>query len=104
MLDAKSLIYNHPNNKHLLKTLKKDYPIAAQLLGTDPCVMLDAAEKLLSFIEISFLDINSACPVKKIIKTWKLLRITKYLLTMQVKLNCRTLDEATAKLIEGGLK
>jgi tRNA-dihydrouridine synthase B len=68
MLDAKATVYNHPASRRCLKTLKKDFPIAAQLLGGDPCVMLDAAEKLTTLVEISFLDINSACPAKKIIK------------------------------------
>jgi nifR3 family TIM-barrel protein len=68
MLDAKATVYNHPASRRCLKTLKKDFPIAAQLVGGDPCVMLDAAEKLTTLVEISFLDINSACPAKKIIK------------------------------------
>lgn len=68
MLDAKATVYNHPASRRCLKTLMKDFPIAAQLVGGDPCVMLDAAEKLTTLVEISFLDINSACPAKKIIK------------------------------------
>ena len=68
MLDAKATVYNHPASRRCLKTLKKDFPIAAQLVGGDPCVMLDAAEKLATLVDISFLDINSACPAKKIIK------------------------------------
>ena len=68
MIDAKSLVYKHPKTKLLLKTIEKDSPLAAQLVGADPSVMLDAAEKILSFVDISFLDINSACPAKKIIK------------------------------------
>jgi tRNA-dihydrouridine synthase B len=68
MLDSKATLHGHAKNRRLLKTLKKDSPIAAQLLGADPCLMLDAAEKLLSLVEISFLDVNSACPAKKIVK------------------------------------
>lgn len=68
MLDSKATLYSHPKNRRLLKTLGKDSPIAAQLVGADPSVMLDAAEKLLSLVEVSFLDVNSACPVKKIVK------------------------------------
>jgi nifR3 family TIM-barrel protein len=68
MIDAKATVYNNPASRRSLKTLKKDSPIAAQLLGGDPCVMLDAAEKLTTLVDISFLDINSACPAKKIIK------------------------------------
>jgi len=68
MIDAKATVYNNQASSRSLKTLKKDSPIAAQLLGGDPCVMLDAAEKLTTLVDISFLDINSACPAKKIIK------------------------------------
>ena len=68
MLDSKATLYGHPKNRRLLKTLGKDSPIAAQLVGADPSVMLDAAEKLLSLVEVSFLDVNSACPAKKIVK------------------------------------
>ncbi|MBL7155629.1 MAG: tRNA dihydrouridine synthase DusB [Candidatus Omnitrophica bacterium] len=68
MLDSRALLYEHPRNRRLLKTLKDDSPIAAQLVGVDPAVMLDAAQKLITLVDISFLDINSACPAKKIIK------------------------------------
>ena len=68
MLDANATVYNNPANRRYLKTIEKDVPIAAQLLGSDPCVMLDAAEKLIALTGISFLDINSACPAKKIIR------------------------------------
>lgn len=68
MLDAKATLYEHPKNRRMLKTLKEDSPIAAQLVGGDPYVMLEAAQKLLSIVKISFLDVNSACPAKKIIK------------------------------------
>ncbi len=68
MIDANSLIRNHPKTLRMLKIHRKDTPIAAQLLGGDPCLMCDAAYKLLSHISVPFIDINSACPVKKIIK------------------------------------
>ncbi len=68
MLDSRATVYGHPKNRRLLKTLGKDSPIAAQLVGADPSIMLDAAEKLLSLVEVSFLDVNSACPAKKIVK------------------------------------
>ena len=51
-----------------MKTENKDSPIAGQLLGSDPVMMLDAAQKVLDTVKLSFLDINCACPVKKVIK------------------------------------
>ena len=68
MIDSNAMLYNYPKNSCLLKTHKKDSPIAAQLVGSDPYVIFDAAEKLQALVDISFLDINSGCPAKKIIK------------------------------------
>lgn len=68
MLHSNSVIYRHPKNKRLLNTLKKDRPVAAQLLGAEPFVMLEAAQRLADLLDIAFIDINSACPAKKVIK------------------------------------
>jgi nifR3 family TIM-barrel protein len=68
MLDANSLIHNRIKSLNLLKSCKEDTPIAGQLLGADPQVMLEAANIFLSLTKITFLDINCACPVKKVIK------------------------------------
>ncbi len=69
MIDANALIRSHKKTVgSILKTMKKDLPIAGQLLGADPSLMLDAAQKFATIADIQFLDINSACPVKKVIK------------------------------------
>ena len=68
MVDANSLTRKNPGSSRLLETHKDDEPIAAQLLGQDPIVMLDAAQRLLEIVKTPFLDINCACPVKKVIK------------------------------------
>jgi len=68
MLDARALLYRKDNDIKMLKTTKLDKPIAAQLLGADPDTMQDAALKLISLVDVSFLDINCACPAKKVIK------------------------------------
>lgn len=104
MLDAKSITYNHPKSKFLLKTIEKDSPLAAQLVGADPFVMLDAAEKLLSFVDISFLDINSACPAKKIIRKGAgaaLLKNTAMLGKIIKKLSSKLQIPVTVKLRTG---
>ena len=70
MIDANSL--NHGTRSKslsLLKTLPQDLPIAAQLVGRDPETMLSAARIIFrESPQISFLDINAACPAKKMIK------------------------------------
>jgi nifR3 family TIM-barrel protein len=68
MLDAKAMTHNKPKNVRMITTVGKDKPLAAQLLGAEPDVMFEAASKLLDSVDISFLDINSACPAKKVIK------------------------------------
>lgn len=68
MLHSNSIIYEAPKIKDILRTIEKDRPIAAQLLGKDPSLMLEAAQKIISHVPVSFIDINSACPAKKIIR------------------------------------
>jgi nifR3 family TIM-barrel protein len=68
MVDCNSLLYGRPRALGMLKTHERDIPIAAQLLGSHPPQMLDAAQKLLGLVKLSFLDINSACPAKKVIR------------------------------------
>jgi len=69
MVDASSLIMKNPKTFQILKTNLKDKPIAAQIIGSDPFQILDAAYILIDTVpDIVFLDINSACPVKKILK------------------------------------
>ena len=68
MVDSNSLIYDRHKTYGNLKTDKSDLPIAAQLLGSDPSGMLEAAQRLLKLVNVSFLDLNCACPAKKVIK------------------------------------
>ncbi|MFH1683275.1 MAG: tRNA dihydrouridine synthase DusB [Candidatus Margulisiibacteriota bacterium] len=66
MVDSNSLVYGQGTNKDILMTHPDDQPIAAQILGSDPDVMLEAAKILLARINPVFLDVNAACPAKKI--------------------------------------
>jgi len=68
MLDANSLTHNRRQSFDMLKTAKEDSPIAAQILGAEPSIVLDAAQKVLDRVKLSFIDLNCACPVKKVIK------------------------------------
>lgn len=68
MIDANSLTHRRRESLSIIKTVSKDSPIAAQLLGSDHELLLDASLILLKYIETPFLDINSACPAKKVIK------------------------------------
>lgn len=70
MSDSNALVHN--NNPHktlqMLKYHRKDKPIAAQILGGDPDRTLKASEILLSGCKPEFLDLNAACPARKVIK------------------------------------
>lgn len=68
MLDANSLKNDRAKNYEMMKSPSRDKPVAAQILGTDPAMMLDAAKKIIDNTGISFLDINFACPAKKVVK------------------------------------
>ncbi|MFH1347752.1 MAG: tRNA dihydrouridine synthase DusB [Candidatus Margulisiibacteriota bacterium] len=66
MVDSNSLVHGQGTNKDILMTHPDDQPIAAQILGSDPEVTLAAAKILLSRINPVFLDVNAACPAKKV--------------------------------------
>jgi len=68
MADSNSIIHSRPDVPGLFRTAENDAPIAAQILGSDPDKMLDAALKIMAGISFEFLDINAACPAKKVIK------------------------------------
>ena len=68
MVDANALTRAPGKNKDIFKTTPDDKPIAAQILCTEPEVTLAAAEKLLELTDPEFIDINAACPAKKVIK------------------------------------
>lgn len=68
MIDAHSLVRPNPRRFEIVDTTADDVPIGAQLLGSDPAIMLEAARILLDHVTIECLDINSACPVRKVMK------------------------------------
>lgn len=67
MIDACSLSRNNKRTQEVevLRTQKQDRPLGVQLLGDDPQSMLSAIEKLRGY-PFDILDINAACPQKKI--------------------------------------
>ena len=68
MLDSHCVVRKRRGSFDILRSHEDDAPIAAQLLGSDPGMMCDAAVQILDHTKIKFLDINSACPVRKAIK------------------------------------
>ena len=68
MVDAHSVTHHRQKTLAMLKTLEADQPVAVQLLGNDPQILLSAARTILERTDTPFLDINAACPAKKVIK------------------------------------
>jgi nifR3 family TIM-barrel protein len=68
MVDANALLYTSSKNKDILMTHPKDRPIAAQILGGDPETVVNAARIMLDKIDPVFLDLNAACPARKLQK------------------------------------
>jgi tRNA-dihydrouridine synthase B len=68
MIDANSMVNRKDTDIDIVKTVKTDSPLAGQLVGATPELMLKAAKRLLKLVDIKFLDVNAACPVKKMMK------------------------------------
>ena len=66
MVSAKGLYYHNKNNDIILKKAPGEYPVAVQLLGSDPMIMASMAQKIQSDYDI--IDINMGCPVNKIVQ------------------------------------
>ena len=94
MVDCNSITYGQKRRvRSILRTNKDDLPIAAQLLGRDPDRMLEGAKEMIAMARISFLDINAACPAKKVIKK----RAGAYLLKDEAEL-CKIVRRLSAGL------
>lgn len=66
MVSAKAVLYNNKNTEELLKTDKKESPIAVQLFGSEPQIMADIA-KSLAERDFDIIDVNMGCPVPKVV-------------------------------------
>ncbi len=94
MVDCNSITYGAKRRvRSILKTVEEDRPIAAQLLGRDPSKMLAGAEEILALAKPLLLDINAACPAKKVVKK----RCGAYLLKDEREL-CSILKKLSSNL------
>ena len=69
MVSSRGLVYNDPKTKELLFCPDADRPVAAQIFGSDPAIMAQAAGMALEISGADILDINMGCPVGKIVKS-----------------------------------
>lgn len=107
MIDANAIIHRHPGTEEFIRTNKKDRPIAAQLVGAESHAMLEAALRLQDLVEIAFLDVNCACPAKKVVRKGAgahLLRDEKRLCGVLKTLSANLSLPVTAKIRTGFTK
>jgi len=65
MISARSLVFQSTKTQKMLRSDLSDSPLAVQLLGNDPEVIVRAMD-LLEDRRYDFVDINAACPVVKV--------------------------------------
>ena len=68
MVSAKALVYQDGKTKTLLERGPGDAPLAAQIFGSEPETMAEAAKKAHSLSGCELIDINMGCPMGKIVK------------------------------------
>ncbi len=68
MVSAKALMYQDKKSRDLLKLGEGEHPAAAQIFGSEPAVMAEAAAKAIEISGADVLDINMGCPTGKIVK------------------------------------
>lgn len=69
MIDANSIVYARGRKtRALMRTHPDDTPTAAQVLGDDPAKVLEAARVIIETVRPPFLDLNAACPVRKVVR------------------------------------
>lgn len=69
MVSSRALMYQDKKTRTLLVQPEGDAPLAAQLFGSDPVCMGEAAEKLVEICGCDIVDINMGCPVNKVVKS-----------------------------------
>lgn len=69
MVSSRGLVYQDEKTRELLFCPEDDRPVAAQIFGSDPAVMGEAAAMAVEISGADILDINMGCPVGKIVKS-----------------------------------
>ncbi|MBL7076303.1 MAG: tRNA-dihydrouridine synthase family protein [Kiritimatiellae bacterium] len=67
VVNAAGLTHDSKRTFHLLETAENERPVAAHMYGINPTVMAEAARRAEALGRFDFIDINSGCPVRKIV-------------------------------------
>ena len=69
MVSAKALVYQDGKTRGLLRLGHDEHPSAAQIFGSEPSTMAEAAVLALEISKADFIDLNMGCPVGKVVKS-----------------------------------
>jgi tRNA-dihydrouridine synthase B len=69
MVSAKALVYQDSKTRSLLRLGEAEHPAGAQIFGSEPEVMAEAAAIAREISGADFIDINMGCPVGKIARS-----------------------------------
>ena len=67
LVSAKALCYQDQKSRKLLKLAPNEVPAAAQIFGSDPTCMAEAAQIAAEVSGAAVIDINMGCPVGKVV-------------------------------------
>ncbi|MBQ0038550.1 MAG: tRNA dihydrouridine synthase DusB [Clostridiales bacterium] len=67
MVSSKALCYQDRKSRGLLKLFPGEHPVSAQIFGSDPVCMAEAAQIAAEISGADFIDINMGCPVGKVV-------------------------------------
>jgi nifR3 family TIM-barrel protein len=67
VVSADSVVRMNAATMHYLEACPEERPVGAQLYGSDPSVLADAAQRVEALGRFDLIDINCGCPVPKII-------------------------------------
>ncbi len=67
LVSAKALCYKDKKTPLLLQLFDGEHPAAAQIFGSDPICMAEAAQIAAEISGADFIDINMGCPVGKVV-------------------------------------
>lgn len=67
MVSARGLVVSNRNTEDYLTTTPEEFPLSAQIFGSDPIYMAEAAV-MIQERGIAALDVNMGCPVRKVVK------------------------------------
>ncbi len=68
MVSSHGLVYKSGKTARLLNSVPQEKPLSAQIFGSDPAIMAEAAA-MVEGMGADILDINFGCAVRKVIKT-----------------------------------